>query len=285
MKAIKSAAVSVSLKVLFAAEARKAAILRRGPREHYHLISWDLETDRFQHGQWLRGVVRLSDLSPDGKRLIYWAAQYHRPRARATAVSYYEPTPDLVRTRGRRSIPRYVREQALPVSPAPPVDSFSTWTAVSKPPYFTALAIWPSFGTWTGGGYFDRDGSIHLAEFSSQPITNAGPPDVPIHLTQSTLMRTGHLAEMRSARFGALEVDARHADVALELYMAGADRIHWVDLSARTGVSFAYDGRVYRSSEQPTSAPAAIVANACAIADFNGLTFEQVPPAPYALQW
>ncbi len=285
MKATKSAAAGVSLKVLFAAEARKAVILRRGPREHHHLIFWDMETDAFQRGQWLRGLVRLSDLSPDGKRLIYWAAQYHRPRTRPSASSYYEPAPDLVRTRGRRRAPRYVREQTSPRSSAPRVDTFSTWTAVSKPPYFTALAIWPSLGTWTGGGYFGGDGSIHLAELSSETITNAGPPDVPIHLVQSSSMRTGHIAAMRSARFGEPESDAQHADVALQLYLAGADRIHWVDLSARTGVTFAYDGRVYRSSEKVSSTPAAIAANARLIADFTDLAFEKIPPPPSALQW
>jgi len=27
-----------------------------------------------------------------------------------------------------------------------------TWTAISRPPYFTALALWPLNGTWQGGG-------------------------------------------------------------------------------------------------------------------------------------
>lgn len=277
--------MGVSLKVLFAAEAPKAVILRRGPREHYHLIFWDIETDEFQRGQWLRGAVRLSDLSPDGKRVIYWAAQYHRPRTRPSAASYYEPAPGLVRTRGRRRMPRYVGEQTPPAAPAPRVDSFSTWTAVSKPPYFTALAIWPSFGTWTGGGYFDSDGGIHLAELSSDPITSAGPPDVPIYLAQSSLTRTGHIGAMRSARFGEPESDAQHADVALQLYLMGANRVHWVDLSARSGVTFAYDGRVYRSSETPNSQSCEITANARLIADFTGLAFEAIPPPLSALQW
>jgi hypothetical protein len=32
-----------------------------------------------------------------------------------------------------------------------PID---TWTAVSRPPYFTALALWPKGDTWGGGGRF-----------------------------------------------------------------------------------------------------------------------------------
>jgi hypothetical protein len=29
-----------------------------------------------------------------------------------------------------------------------------TWTAISRPPYFTALAVWPKGDTWGGGGLF-----------------------------------------------------------------------------------------------------------------------------------
>jgi hypothetical protein len=89
----------------------------------------------------------------------------------------------------------------------------------------------------------------------------------------------------RSAHFGDVDSTARQADVALELYMAGADRIHWVDLAPQTGVTFAYDGRVYRSGAPPGAAPSAIVADARLIADFTGLVFEQIPPPPSALQW
>ncbi|MGF3022744.1 hypothetical protein ACQVP2_07940 [Methylobacterium aquaticum] len=31
---------------------------------------------------------------------------------------------------------------------------FVTWTALSRPPYFTALALWPKGDTWGGGGIF-----------------------------------------------------------------------------------------------------------------------------------
>lgn len=83
-----------SLKVLFAAKAPKAVILRRGPRSHFHMIAWDVETDTFHRGQWMRGLVRLCDLSPDGTKLLYWAAQYHRPRpAPSSACEAIQPPP------------------------------------------------------------------------------------------------------------------------------------------------------------------------------------------------
>lgn len=41
----------------------------------------------------------------------------------------------------------------------PPLE---TWTAVSRPPYFTALALWPKGDAWGGGGVFDRPRTIGL---------------------------------------------------------------------------------------------------------------------------
>jgi hypothetical protein len=32
---------------------------------------------------------------------------------------------------------------------------YGTWTAISRPPYFTALALWPKGDAWGGGGLFD----------------------------------------------------------------------------------------------------------------------------------
>lgn len=37
-----------------------------------------------------------------------------------------------------------------------------TWTAISKPPYFTALALWPKGDAWGGGGLFDSELNIAL---------------------------------------------------------------------------------------------------------------------------
>lgn len=37
-----------------------------------------------------------------------------------------------------------------------------TWTAISKPPFFTALALWPKGDCWNGGGWFVTDKKIRL---------------------------------------------------------------------------------------------------------------------------
>lgn len=59
-----------------------------------------------------------------------------------------------------------------------------TWTAISRPPYFTALALWPLDGTWQGGGgVFLSQTEVLLshmetelaAGFSLPPWLKAGP--------------------------------------------------------------------------------------------------------------
>src|SRR5688500_11031296 len=40
--------------------------------------------------------------------------------------------------------------------------ALATWTAVSRPPFFTALALWPNMGTWGGGGLFESERLIQL---------------------------------------------------------------------------------------------------------------------------
>jgi hypothetical protein len=39
---------------------------------------------------------------------------------------------------------------------------FGTWTAISKPPYLTALALWPKGDAWGGGGVFESELAIAL---------------------------------------------------------------------------------------------------------------------------
>ena len=61
--------------VLMAREARVGVVIRRGPSKKVCTVLWDRRTDEFQVGQWLNGRIyeRRSDISPDGKYLIYFA--------------------------------------------------------------------------------------------------------------------------------------------------------------------------------------------------------------------
>jgi hypothetical protein len=116
---------------ILASEAPAAVLLRRGPTDWVELIRWDTAGDTFERGQWFHGRIyeRRSDLSPDGTLFVYFAARHD---ARQRASDYTE-----------------------------------AWTAISRPPWFTALTLWPKGDCWDGGGRFDtehrhRDGLWHL---------------------------------------------------------------------------------------------------------------------------
>ena len=61
--------------VLLARDEPFGVVIRRGPSKQVCTVGWDRRDDDFQLGQWLRGRIyeRRSDLSPDGKHLIYFA--------------------------------------------------------------------------------------------------------------------------------------------------------------------------------------------------------------------
>ncbi len=53
----------------------------------------------------------------------------------------------------------------------------NTWTAISKPPYYTALALWPEIGTWGGGGLFIDQTTVCLRlHESARPHKDHLPP-------------------------------------------------------------------------------------------------------------
>src|SRR5947209_589019 len=61
--------------ILLARDARLGVVIRRGPSKQVCTLLWDRTCDRFRVGQWLKGRIyeRRSDLSPDGKHLLYFA--------------------------------------------------------------------------------------------------------------------------------------------------------------------------------------------------------------------
>jgi hypothetical protein len=128
--------------VLLAREANVGVIIRRGPTKWWRLTLWDTWLDRFTAGQWFHGQMYPDqcDLSPDGKLFIYFAGKF----------------------RDREVVKGYGR----------------TWTAVSRPPYLTALALWPMGNTWGGQGIF-LDKSTVLLTTSSMSYGAKHHPDHP----------------------------------------------------------------------------------------------------------
>lgn len=112
--------------VILAREAPIGVIFRRGPSKWTQIIKWNTDSDAFEFGAWFHGQIypERCDISPDGTRLIYFAANY----------SYSERNKD---------------------SEFP-----ATWTAISKIPWLTALCVWPNNGTYFGGGLFETNRKI-----------------------------------------------------------------------------------------------------------------------------
>jgi hypothetical protein len=63
------------LHVLLARDANVGLVIRRGPSKSVCTLLWNRERNTFKLGQWMRGRIyeRRSDLSPDGRHLIYFA--------------------------------------------------------------------------------------------------------------------------------------------------------------------------------------------------------------------
>ena len=121
------APVTCRLSLVFAAKAPVAVVLRRGPTRWVEVVKWNTDKDSFENGQWLHGRIygERCGLSPDGKLFVYFAAKHGM----------------VDKSKGYKD----------------------TYTAVSKPPYLTALAMWPQGSTWGGGGRFINNKTLCLA--------------------------------------------------------------------------------------------------------------------------
>ena len=138
--------------VYLARDAPIGVVLRRGPTNWVRLSLWHTDTDRIEHGQWMKGRVyeRRSDVSPDGRLFAAFVRQ----------------------TGGRE------REGG----------GADTWLALSEPPLFTARAVWFIGGTYYTGGWFPNASTLWLGfmepcapDRGSMPsgLTLAAPQAVP----------------------------------------------------------------------------------------------------------
>jgi hypothetical protein len=110
--------------VYLATEAPIAVVLGRGPTDWAQLSLWHTDSDRVIAGQWIKARVyeRRSDLSADG---TLFAA--------------------FVRQSGNRE-----------------PGGADTWVALSRPPYFSALAVWFVGGTYHTGPFFPAPDTVWL---------------------------------------------------------------------------------------------------------------------------
>lgn len=105
------------LYLLVSGNGKRAVVLRRGPRTIWQMWLWDLETDRVTPGQWFKGMIDTErcDVSNDGQYVV------------------------LALRKNRYFNGEWQGDHH---------------TVVSRPPYFTALAYFPSGSHHWQGGYF-----------------------------------------------------------------------------------------------------------------------------------
>jgi len=117
-----------NLFVIFARETHQAVIFRHGPHIWTQIVLWDTDADTFTEGQWFKGTIytKRCDVSPDASKMIYFAAKHYKRFNPDAAIKH-------------------------------------NWTAISRPPYLTALAMWDDSEDQGGGGYFENDNSVYLA--------------------------------------------------------------------------------------------------------------------------
>jgi hypothetical protein len=105
----------VRLHLFFATDNDKAVILRQGPSKHYRMILWHRDSDTFEDGQWI-------------KQRIY--------------LDWCDLSPD-----GEHFIYFTLNGHWSD-------ESKGAYSVISRPPYFTALSLFPEGSTWGGGGRF-----------------------------------------------------------------------------------------------------------------------------------
>jgi hypothetical protein len=200
---------SPRLFIITAAAADIAVVFRRGPSSWWHLLKWDMTHDTFEPGAWLRGRIypEKCDLSPDGALLLYFVHQ-----GRKFGTSYTD-----------------------------------AWTGVSRPPWLTALALWPWGTTYGGGGRFV--GNRHVVLRAGWACTPH-----PAYPGKGLVVEFGDSAYRESTN----EVD-------------GAD---WSGRDRQGALIFAREGKIFRRSAKGRGEQV--------VADLNGLTPDPGPAPSWA---
>ncbi|MEZ4368591.1 MAG: hypothetical protein R2939_20270 [Kofleriaceae bacterium] len=135
------------LYVLLARRAARAVIVRRGPSKQVALLTWDTRSDEIVCGQWLKGRI------------------YERRcdlSPDGELLVYFAATWKARHAHG-------------------------SWTAVSRPPWLRALALWPKGDAWGGGGLWSRDRALALHHPAHQLERESGARALPRKLVVTRL--------------------------------------------------------------------------------------------------
>ena len=169
--------------VIPARDAAVAAVLRRGPSDWYQIIRWDTSSDEFADGAWFKGRIYEDRCDLSADgELFVYFCHGGRSRAEYT----------------------------------------DSWTAVSRLPWLSALALWPSGTTYGGGGRFVGNRKL---------ILRNGKHDVP---------HPNHLPHGLDLIDGAAERHVSSCEV---------EDADWSGLDHQQRLIFARAGKLYRRIE------------------------------------
>lgn len=198
---------------------------------------------------------------------------------------------------------------------------FGTWTVLSRPPYFTALALWPKGDPWSGGGFFLSDRTLVLRHIGGpyalapslsfppglhvipaseenrarievgRPVSPWTPHDTPAgsairrHPTGPALVAFArHRTTFREAEPASLEEAVRHRLLVRSGAAFELPVSGWAEFDEKGDLLFSEGGRLYRLKAEAIDEiahSAELTERAICLADFSDLRFRPLP-APYA---
>jgi hypothetical protein len=187
------------------------------------------------------------------------------------------------------------------------------WTAISKPPYLTALALWPNSMGWDGGGVFESENTIAGINEKTKPLAQGFslPKNImvkPLGSHNSFYMErllrdgwtshikevTGHLRnqvfwqkiQKKSAllmhlkgSFDIVEYSIRTQDGENPLNLG---RLDWANWDKNGDLLFTKAGKLFRLKQKKG---AYNLESAVELADFNNSKFEERVASKEALKW
>ena len=122
------------IKMLHARKVNETVIFRRGPSKWVQLLKWNTDKDEITPGQWLNGRI-------------------YADRADLSPYGNY-----LIYFAAKF---KDAKKQYA-------------WTAISKPPYLTAIALWKKDDTFNGGGLFESSKKVYLSHTKSESKLEEG---------------------------------------------------------------------------------------------------------------
>ena len=145
-----------------------------------------------------------------------------------------------------------------------------TFTAVSRPPYLTALAMWPEGSTWGGGGRFIDNRTLRVA-YGAHGTSHPGVAHTTIFMAPMPPPHPNHLpVGLR------IETDLDHYAPDAGFRTSAISNSVWRGRDHQGRGIVARDGALFALGRDR---------NETLLRDFNGDKRESIAPPPAALVW